>query len=106
VFEVMRLNARGSGWRLALAMACVTSVLAMSAYLRAFQATPSNPDPQYLSPGEIEVSADGRFLFVVCERSDELRVVDTRSGLVVRSIAVGPLALRTLSTATLLLESR
>jgi YVTN family beta-propeller protein len=85
----MRLKGRGSSWKLALAVACAISVLAMSAWLRAFQAIPRKADPQYLSPGEIAISADGRWLYVVCERSDELRVVDTQSGLVVRSIAVG-----------------
>ncbi len=31
---------------------------------------------RYLSPGELAISPDGRRLYVVCENSDELRVVD------------------------------
>ena len=38
----------------------------------------SNSD-KYLSPGELALSPDGRSLYVVCEHSDELRVVDTQS---------------------------
>jgi len=54
--------------------------------------TPSVNAPnqsRYLSPGELAISPDGRRLYVVCEKSDELRVVDTRSGKIVKAIAVG-----------------
>ncbi len=44
---------------------------------------------RYLSPLEIVSSADGHLLYVVCEGSDELRVVDVLSGNVVGSVAVG-----------------
>ena len=44
---------------------------------------------RYLSPLEMTISADGSRLFVVCEGSDEVRVVDTRSGKVFASIPVG-----------------
>lgn len=44
---------------------------------------------RYLSPGDLAISADGARLYVVCERSDELLVVDTGSGAVVKRVAVG-----------------
>lgn len=52
-------------------------------------AKPADDQPKYLSPGEIAVSPDGRWLYVVCEKSDELRMVDAQSGEVVRKVAVG-----------------
>ena len=56
---------------------------------RKLNAAPVAGVTKYFSPGEIAVSQNGRRLYVVCERSDELLVVDAQSGLVVRSIAVG-----------------
>ncbi len=52
-------------------------------------ASSSAPSDRYLSPGDLITSPDGRWLYVVCERSDELRVVDTRTGDVTKTIAVG-----------------
>ncbi len=46
-------------------------------------------DARYLNPVEMALSADGRSLYVVCEKSDELRVVDIASGKVIKQIAVG-----------------
>ncbi|MGZ4788514.1 MAG: YncE family protein [Terriglobales bacterium] len=47
------------------------------------------PKERYLSPLEIASSPDGRFLYVVCQDSDEVRVVDVQSTKIVGSIAVG-----------------
>jgi len=44
---------------------------------------------RYLSPLEMALSPDGRLLYVVCQASDELRVVATRSGEVVHQVPVG-----------------
>jgi YVTN family beta-propeller protein len=44
---------------------------------------------RYLSPNELAMSPDGRWLYVVCERSDELLVVDTQSGTVAKRLTVG-----------------
>jgi len=44
---------------------------------------------RYLSPIEMAFSLDGRWLYVVCEGSDEVRVVDVQSGKVESSIPVG-----------------
>jgi YVTN family beta-propeller protein len=48
-------------------------------------------DARYLNPIEMALSADGRSLYVVCEKSDELRVVDIASGKVTKQITVGHL---------------
>jgi YVTN family beta-propeller protein len=64
----------------------IVSVLALIPVLIA--SSNSNSD-KFLSPGELALSPDGRWLYVVCERSDELRVVDTRSGKVTSVIPVG-----------------
>ena len=44
---------------------------------------------RYLSPLEMAVSPDGRILYVVCQDSDEVRVVDSESGKIEHTIAVG-----------------
>ena len=44
---------------------------------------------QYLSPVALQISHDGQWLYVVCEDSDEMLVVDTRAGRVVRRVEVG-----------------
>jgi YVTN family beta-propeller protein len=44
---------------------------------------------KYLSPIEMALSPDGRLLYVVCEASDEIRVVDTQSDRVVATVPVG-----------------
>lgn len=54
-------------------------------------AKPSLPESgdRYLSPIEMALSHDGRTLYVVCEASDELRVVDLHSNRVVGVSKVG-----------------
>jgi YVTN family beta-propeller protein len=47
------------------------------------------PREHYLSPIEMVVSPDGRLLYVVCQDSDEVRVVDALSGVVAGAIKVG-----------------
>jgi YVTN family beta-propeller protein len=44
---------------------------------------------RYLSPLEMLLSPDGRLLYVVCQASDELRVVDIESGKVVTVVPLG-----------------
>lgn len=64
-------------------------VFGLISLLLPLKAKPKPTDGQYLSPGEIAISADSHWLFIVCERSDEVRVVDARSGAVVKSVRVG-----------------
>jgi len=47
------------------------------------------PKERYLSPIEMALSADGHLLYVVCEGSDEVRVVDLSSAKVVSTVPVG-----------------
>ena len=44
---------------------------------------------RYLSPIEMAMSPDGRLLYVVCQDSDEVRVVDLVSGKVIGAVSVG-----------------
>ncbi|MFZ3265649.1 MAG: cytochrome D1 domain-containing protein, partial [Terriglobales bacterium] len=44
---------------------------------------------RYLSPIEMALSSNGRLLYVVCQDSDELRVVDLQSAKVVATVPVG-----------------
>ena len=74
-------------------MAKVIAVLAVA--LLAVAAKPaakqsaSIPKERYLSPLEMVSSSDSRLLYVVCQDSDEVRVVDVQSSRVISSIHVG-----------------
>lgn len=47
------------------------------------------PKERYLSPIEMTFSPDGRLLYVVCQDSDEVRVIDPETAKVLGSIPVG-----------------
>ena len=49
---------------------------------------PAQPG-RYLSPIEMALSADGHRLYVVCQGSDELRVVDTGSNRIIATVSLG-----------------
>ena len=68
---------------------CVVVCLLAIAAQPAPQQSARLPKERYLSPIEMSFSPDGRVLYVVCQDSDEVRVVDLRSGKVVTSIPVG-----------------
>jgi len=51
----------------------------------------ASESPRYLSPGELTLSADGRWLYVVCEKADELLVLDTQTRTITARVAVGHL---------------
>jgi YVTN family beta-propeller protein len=74
-------------------MVRLAGVFAVALLAIAAQPAPKQPSAllreRYLSPIEIAVSPDGRLLYVVCQDSDELRVIDTATGKVVKSVAVG-----------------
>jgi len=72
--------------------AAVVSILAVT--LLAIAAKPAQKPAaftkqRYLSPLELALSPDGRLLYVVCQESDEVRVVDTQSNHVAGTIPVG-----------------
>ncbi|MGC2478035.1 MAG: beta-propeller fold lactonase family protein [Candidatus Sulfotelmatobacter sp.] len=66
----------------------VVSLLAIAARLAPKQSGALLRE-RYLSPIEMEFSSDGSFLYVVCQDSDEVRVLDAASGKVLTSIPVG-----------------
>ena len=78
---------RGLGIALALGAAAVA--IALSAVRAHARAGTPGADDQYLSPSEMALSADGRLLYVVCERSDQLLVLNAKEGVVLRRIRVG-----------------
>lgn len=52
-------------------------------------ASPPEDATRYLSPGEMVFSHDGHLLYVVCEKSNEVRVIDLRTQSVAHRIPVG-----------------
>ncbi len=78
-------------------IASIVSVSALIFLLMLFAppAKPASPQSEeavnqhYLSPIEMQLSRDGRLLYVVCQASNELRVVDLVSGKVVSIVPVG-----------------
>jgi len=79
---------RGSGTALTLVAAAVAMSL-LSVALPHVQANGPGGNDQYLSPSEMAFSPDGRLLYVVCERSDQLLVLNAKDGAVLQRIRVG-----------------
>jgi YVTN family beta-propeller protein len=70
-------------------VAIATLVLLSIAAKPVAKQSASSSKERYLSPIEMQFSPDGRTLYVVCQDSDEVRVVDPESGRLLRSIIVG-----------------
>ena len=72
-------------------MAKIMAIFTVALLALAAQPAPSAsiPKERYLSPIEMALSPDGRLLYVVCQDSDEVRVVDAQTGSVVNTIPVG-----------------
>ncbi|MGC1452533.1 MAG: beta-propeller fold lactonase family protein, partial [Candidatus Sulfotelmatobacter sp.] len=74
-------------------MAKVVAVFAVAllaiAAKPAAKPSPGIPKERYLSPLEMASSPSGHLLYVVCQESDEVRIVDVQSGKVIHSIPVG-----------------
>jgi len=58
----------------------VVLAVIVGAFAIGLRATPESEQPKYLSPGEMAISPDGGLLYVVCDRANQLLVVDLRSG--------------------------
>lgn len=71
----------------------VASIVVIALLAIAAQPAPKQaaalPKERYLSPIEMALSKDGRALYVVCQDSDEVRVVEIASGTVSQKIPVG-----------------
>ena len=78
------------GARIALTVGTAAfAMLLLSAALPPAQAGAPSADGKYLSPSEMASSPDGRFLYVVCERSDELLVLSAKDFAILQRIRVG-----------------
>jgi YVTN family beta-propeller protein len=64
------------------------ALLGIAAHPAPRQSAPT-PKQRYLSPLEIAITPDGRLLYVVCQDSDEVRVVEAASGKLVKAVPVG-----------------
>src|SRR5690242_10067289 len=64
------------------------ALLAIAAQPARTQSAPA-PKQRYLSPLEMEITPDGRLLYVVCQDSDEVRVIEAASGKLIKAIPVG-----------------
>ena len=82
------ISARSFRRTLKVVAVCVTALLAIAAK-PASNESMTISKARYLSPLEIASSPDGRLLYVVCQDSDEVRVVDVQSSKVIGHIAVG-----------------
>jgi YVTN family beta-propeller protein len=65
-----------------------TSLILCAGLIGALAKSPLE-EPRYLSPSEMVISPDGRRLYVICEKSDELLRIDTRSEKVEGRVSVG-----------------
>ncbi len=63
------------------------ALLAIAAHSAPPQSRPIKQ--RYLSPIEMAISSDGRLLYVVCQDSDEVRIVDTQPGSIAATVSVG-----------------
>lgn len=83
--------ARSSTWiaRRSIGVRTCLAALVVFAFAAGIAARRAEIEPRYLSPGELAVSPDGHRLYVLCEESDELIVVDTLTRRVVGRVPVG-----------------
>ena len=72
----------------AAAMA-VAVIFGFLAFTLSAKAKPESDEARYLNPREMVLSPNGLRLYVMCEASDEVRVVDLDSGKIRQVIAVG-----------------
>lgn len=70
-------------------MKWAAALLLVLAGLFVAAAAPTGDEVRYLSPRELAFSPDGRWLYVICERSDQLLVIDSQTRTVTQSIPVG-----------------
>ena len=72
-----------------LTLGLFTVALGSGRVVRASERTPSTENIDYASPLELLLSPDGLRLYVLCQQSEEIRVLDARSYAVIKKIAVG-----------------
>jgi YVTN family beta-propeller protein len=74
---------------LAFALAAFALALLPGSSVRAGERSGAAEDMDYASPLEILLSPDGARLYVLCQQSEEVRVLDAASYAVIKNIAVG-----------------
>src|ERR1039457_1559029 len=80
----------GTSFRLMVQVAAIFAVVLLAVAAKpAAKQSAAIPKQPYLSPIEMVSSPDGRLLYVVCQDSDEVRVVDVQSSKVLSRISVG-----------------
>jgi YVTN family beta-propeller protein len=79
---------RGHLWAAARA-AAIFAVILLAAAAKPAAKQAGALRERYLSPIEVALSPDGRLLYVVCQDSDEVRVVEVSTSKVITSIPVG-----------------
>ncbi len=72
-----------------VALIIAGSIVCVLALCWTLRGASQSDNPQYLSPGEIAISSDGNRLYVTCEASNELRMVDSLTGAISKSVSVG-----------------
>ena len=82
-------TSRARSWLLARVKVILAVALVGIAAKPAAKPSAALTRERYLSPLEMAFSPDGRLLYVVCQDSDEVRVVDVQSGKVIGSVSVG-----------------
>ena len=83
------LATRSNAWPIAVIAGATAIVLLAATPFPSAKASGAQLRPKYLSPIEMALSPDGHRLYVVCQESDEVRIVDTANNRVVDKIAVG-----------------
>jgi YVTN family beta-propeller protein len=66
----------------------LTAVVVLTGLMGAVARPPAEP-PRYLSPGEMAVSPDGHWVYIVCEKADELLVMNAKLHTVAARVPVG-----------------
>src|ERR1039458_101928 len=74
---------------LAVALALFSVALVPGRSVRADERTGAAEDMEYASPLELLLSPDGARLYVLCQQSEEVRVLDAASFAVIKKITVG-----------------
>lgn len=75
---------------IALSLALLTLFLASAMRTKGVSGS-VEPESEYLSPSEMAFSPDGHSLYIVCERSNELLILDTATNKITARVPVGRL---------------
>jgi YVTN family beta-propeller protein len=78
-----------AGFIITIRLAGVFAVLALAIAAKPAAKQSAIAKERYLSPIEMAFSPDGRLLYLVCQDSDELRILDSTSGKLLKIISVG-----------------